>query len=155
VVTSLLRLVIVSHLSPKGSGRFKGTGVHVAAPEFASEAVQDAHASSRIQALCFSTGTTFPLGGASTVAIAAQWRGPRGRQRSAEAERSEVAKLRELAVAPGSASPTVREGCRRGRGQGEAAVVEEKRGGRCGSDGNLVLRCALRARLDIIFGSGD
>jgi hypothetical protein len=33
-------------------------------------------------------------------------------------------------------------------------VVEEKRDGQCGSDGNLGLRCALRARLDGVFGSG-
>ena len=85
-------------------------------PEVAGEAVQDAHASSRIQALRFSTGATFPLGGASLAAIAAQWRGPRGRLRSVEAERSEVAKLRELAAASGPASPVVRKGCRRGRG---------------------------------------
>jgi hypothetical protein len=112
-------------------------------------------ASSRIQALRFSAGAAFPLGGASLAAIAAQWRGPRGRLRSVEAERSEVAKLRELAAASGPASPVVREGCRHGRGRGKAAVVEEKRGGRCGSDGNFGLRCALRARLDRVFGSGD
>jgi hypothetical protein len=78
--------------------------------------VQDARASSRIQALRFSAGAAFPLGGASTAAIAARWRGPRGRRQSVEAERSEVAKLRELATALGPASLAVREGCRRGRG---------------------------------------
>jgi hypothetical protein len=38
VVTSLLRLVIVSHLSPKGSGRFTGCGVRGSAPKAAGGA---------------------------------------------------------------------------------------------------------------------
>ena len=105
-------------------------------------------ASSRIQALRFSAGATFPLGGASLAAIAAQWRGPRGRLRSVEAERREVAKLRELAAALGPASPAVREGYMHGRGRGEARRRWWRRRGVDSVGVMGTSDCAVRSELD-------